>query len=775
MIWAFENDTSAIIKKLAKKSVKFDRKKNLFCLIAIIVAVSMVMMSLLTVQNIIHQNQTEVEELHQGIFFDITENNKEKILSEEDVKSVGLSCNIQNIKYNSKELSLIYYDDTMFELVSNFEGKYPQNKNEIAVTDAFFTSESKSPKLNSKVKLNINGRTEEFIVVGILLDENTTTFPIFVSKSKCQELRGNDLLNGYVWLENADTLSKDEATEILSQISENTGLNNWTISGYYDYVNAQISFSNYLIYGIIALILFLASALVIYSIFYISVGQKVAEYGQLRTIGASKKQIYKIVLKEGYMLAIPGIIIGCIIGSIISYCLQSKGWSFLASILSLLGSCIFGLLLVYISVHKPAKIASNVSPISALKNQVEIVNYRKHKSHNITPLYLAKISLSRNRKKSLLTILSMSLCGIIFFLSASYQSSFNAESMARSWDMRYGDFKISVDLENDSEDLDSILRKEYFSDYVTQVKNMEGVQEVFTYSALPTEFSVDGKNTDNTLLLGYNEKDMETLNKAVLSGKITDETELVVSDPDRIYDVYHWKPQVGDTVSFSFQNYNGETITKELKIGAITSSKDGMGGYLFRISEEALKKFAGYDCTYAIEIQEKPESYQTIEQQLRHLIVENKDVQLLTLEEIIAKHQSDNSAGFTLAYTIAIILWIFATINQINLTITNLLAQKKEMGILKSIGMTDKQLKKSFIFEGLFIIMVAIFITCIIGIPGGYIIGTSLKNAGMSTGFVFPLVSFSVFVIVMVLIETLLTVWLIRSWKKQPIIEIIRN
>ena len=132
---------------------------------------------------------------------------------------------------------------TMFELVSNFEGKYPQNKNEIAVTDAFFTSESKSPKLNSKVKLNINGRTEEFIVVGILLDENTTTFPIFVSKSKCQELRGNDLLNGYVWLENADTLSKDEATEILSQISENTGLNNWTISGYYDYVNAQISFS----------------------------------------------------------------------------------------------------------------------------------------------------------------------------------------------------------------------------------------------------------------------------------------------------------------------------------------------------------------------------------------------------------------------------------------------------------------------------------------------------------------------------------------------------
>lgn len=58
----------------------------------------------------------------------------------------------------------------------------------------------------------------------------------------------------------------------------------------------------------------------------------------------------------------------------------------------------------------------------------------------------------------------MGLCGIIFFFAASYQSSFNAESMARYWDIRHGDFKISVDLENDSENLDAVLRKEYFSD-----------------------------------------------------------------------------------------------------------------------------------------------------------------------------------------------------------------------------------------------------------------------------------------------------------------------
>ena len=117
MNYPFENDTSAVIKKLARKSVRFDKKKNLFCLSAIIVAVAMIMMSLFTVQNIIYQNQKEIEGLHQGIFFDITQDSKEKLLANEEVKSVGLSCNIKTVKENSKELSLIYYDDDMLSLI----------------------------------------------------------------------------------------------------------------------------------------------------------------------------------------------------------------------------------------------------------------------------------------------------------------------------------------------------------------------------------------------------------------------------------------------------------------------------------------------------------------------------------------------------------------------------------------------------------------------------------------------------------------------------------
>ena len=114
-------------------------------------------------------------------------------------------------------------------------------------------------------------------------------------------------------------------------------------------------------------------------------------------------------------------------------------------------------------------------------------------------------------------------------------------------------------------------------------------------------------------------------------------------------------------------------ISNAIKVVKRPSSNDGMGGYIFRMPENMLKELAGYDCTYAIEIQAEAEYQEIIEQELKLLVSDNRDVRLQTLQDFIVEHQSDNRAGFTLAYAIAAILWIFAVINQINLTVTNLL------------------------------------------------------------------------------------------------------
>ena len=107
-----------------------------------------------------------------------------------------------------------------------------------------------------------------------------------------------------------------------------------------------------------------------------------------------------------------------------------------------------------------------------------------------------------------------------------------------------------------------------------------------------------------------------------------------------------------------------------------------MGGYIFRMPEKMMHELVGYDCTYAIEVQTEPESIQEAENKIRSLIAGNDEVSLQTLQDFTKEHQEDNQAGFTLAYIISAILWVFAVINQINLTVTNLLSQKQEMGTL---------------------------------------------------------------------------------------------
>ena len=62
-----------------------------------------------------------------------------------------------------------------------------------------------------------------------------------------------------------------------------------------------------------------ACSLVIYSIFYISSIEKTQEYGRLKVIGATQKQIRCIVQKEGLRLSIVAIPVGIVVGCILGY------------------------------------------------------------------------------------------------------------------------------------------------------------------------------------------------------------------------------------------------------------------------------------------------------------------------------------------------------------------------------------------------------------------------------------------------------------------------
>lgn len=76
----------------------------------------------------------------------------------------------------------------------------------------------------------------------------------------------------------------------------------------------------------VSLVIAIISSIVIYSIFFVSVLERIGKYGQMRTLGMTKKQIRKIIKIEGNVLTLKGCFWGCVFGGIIAYFIQPKGW-----------------------------------------------------------------------------------------------------------------------------------------------------------------------------------------------------------------------------------------------------------------------------------------------------------------------------------------------------------------------------------------------------------------------------------------------------------------
>ena len=77
---------------------------------------------------------------------------------------------------------------------------------------------------------------------------------------------------------------------------------------------------------VVAIIIALACAVVIYSLFYVSVVGKTQEYGLLRIIGTTKKQVERIVYREALILCILSLPVGAVLGGLVGYLLIPDGW-----------------------------------------------------------------------------------------------------------------------------------------------------------------------------------------------------------------------------------------------------------------------------------------------------------------------------------------------------------------------------------------------------------------------------------------------------------------
>ena len=200
-----------------------------------------------------------------------------------------------------------------------------------------------------------------------------------------------------------------------------------------------------LMYGLVTVLVVLiafGSISLIYNSFSISVSERTRQFGILKSVGATKKQIRGTVLYEALVLcgiAIPlGAGVGCAGIGITLYCLRDSFHLILSDtsdvkmklVVSWVGLGMAALLclsIALISAWIPARRALSVSPIQAIRQSADVkISRREVKTSRLTQKLfgfegmMASKNFKRNRKRYRSTVVSLFLSVTLFISAAAF-------------------------------------------------------------------------------------------------------------------------------------------------------------------------------------------------------------------------------------------------------------------------------------------------------------------------------------------------------------------
>ena len=197
---------------------------------------------------------------------------------------------------------------------------------------------------------------------------------------------------------------------------------------------------------IIALIVF-GSVSLIYNAFSISISERTRQFGLLSSVGATRKQLRRMVLFEALAVSIVGIPLGILVGiggiGITLLLIGDKFFSIVrvdipmrlcVSWQAVVIAAVIALVTVLISAWIPSKRATGVSAVEAIRQSMDIkVSGRPVRTSKLAyklfglPGVLAGKHYKRNRKKYRTTVVSLFM-SIVLFVSAAAFTDYMMES-----------------------------------------------------------------------------------------------------------------------------------------------------------------------------------------------------------------------------------------------------------------------------------------------------------------------------------------------------------
>lgn len=743
-------------KKLSKANLKADKVKNYFSgsIIALAAFLSTVVLTFGYNSFTSLQNDSDF----QAIFYDVGPEEIARIEQAEEIDKVGLYLEVGREKREERSLSILYTDQTMMDLshASIVQGKYPTQPTEIAIEADYFTTDASRPKVGDRIRVEFRNNASkrmqenEFVISGILQttasgNANRISYNALVSKAFIDadpdlfKAKYSAALN----IHNAGSYGNEELKAMIRDLGEKLGLPKQNVQ--INNINVDtnnLSGSTVLTLFCILLVIGLACWVVIYNIFYISITKQVKQYGQLRALGATRKQIKTMVKYEGRHLSRHFIPMGVILGCLLSWGLDPSKWIMLPSLFLAILAGLFADLTVRISLSAPAKLAAKISPIEAI-HYIGADNYNvrkkeKKSSKRLTPYHLAGMNLSRNRKKTILTLFSLILSGILFISFATLLNSVDAVSRAQSNFPNHGKFLIQINDELSSEMVSTsdLQSENQLSDALKKsILSINGVENVIDRQYI--EATVKGANeSEGPAVIGIeniSSDNIELLKKRLAQGKIPEvdspnDSHILINSASSAFEYYGIKFAVGDRISLIIGNA-AEMVEHQFEI--IGDIRDKNLGTEFYLPSAIMKSLTPFNPNQSFEVVVTENTdEQSVKEELQQLIHGEDTLNLLSFSETVKSYKTGFRTITITVYCYMIFIALFSVINLWNTIMTTINARRVEIGILQAIGMDRKQLILMLWYETGFMMIGSLVISLVAGNIIGYGLSESLGNIG---------------------------------------------
>ena len=788
------NNNKKAINKLTLSTLK-NKTKTLFMFVSIILVTFMIY-SIFSIgfsyyDNYQTYNLRSAGTTSQIMMTNLTKKQKNKLNDLDYIKNIGNQhyygrINFEN-SYSDSQIVLSNYDDIEWKedilpTIASFEGNYPTKKNEIALSRWTLNKLGyKNKKIGDYITLNINHQKQRFNISAIFTDyligrdQKTKSANVaaatFYFKDHHQEINqiGNIIISNMYAKSHSSLYQvtmvslKDkhqDADKIMSQLNKDLNLaKNQKLYSFGLLANKTDGLLSIVACAFLAILIVLSGYFIINNIMQLSINNDIYFYGQLKTIGTTPKQIKSIVKKETLFYALLAIPMGLVFASLFSYFLVPYTLRRLisGSAIENIFPCnvsfspflfliviIYVLLTIWVSSKKPAKIASKISPIEAIRynglGNTSYINrsFSIFKKNRILSLAIKNILGNGKRNISVILSLFIGLFSCLTIYSAISKPDYNI-LFARQ--QPYS-FNIEANNPNNEGKQSDITNKE-----ISKVQSLKEITELkivkTAYSTVTgsskflqkelgkkNSFAKESNHFKATIIL-LNEDDLSHFSKT----NKTDNISFLNGDSIYLLDTSVSRKYIKD--SLSIQNNNGELIDYKIENlfkedsnflqdaqNYLISDSDHICIYM---SEKGLEKLQIDPIYEELKINTKNVNNEKLQEKLLS-IFKNCTIAFKSQINTIKQLQPIINCVMFVGILFACILLMLGIFNFINIIIMNINSRKKELATLEAIGMTKKQLYKLLSLEGIIYFVISLVLLTIIGIPLSKMIVSLFQN-----------------------------------------------